>query len=97
MPIHPGNFVSNRTDYSRFVNSMADEIDKALRDLMILDGLPPLKTDPNDPETRDRRRLFVAIARGVAKHLDDRANSFRITLPAPLSVVVTPDIDVDMS
>jgi hypothetical protein len=97
MPIKPGNFVSNPTDYSRFVDSMADEMDRALRDLMALDGLPPLRMDPNDRETRDRRRLFVAIARGVARHLDDRADSFKITLPGPGSVVVTPNIDVDMS
>ena len=97
MPIQPGNFVSNQTDYSRFVNSMADEMDKALRDLMALDGLPELRMDAGHPETRDRRRLFVAIARGIARHLDDRADSFRITLPGPGSVVVTPDIVVDMS
>ena len=97
MPIRPGNFTLVKNDYTLFVNSMADEMDKALRDLMILDGLPPLKTDPNDPETRDRRRLFVAIARGIAKHLNDQESAFRITLPGPGPVVVTPDIDVNMA
>jgi hypothetical protein len=95
MPIKPGNFVSDRTDYSRFVDSMADEMDKALRDLMALDDLPELRMDATHPETRDRRRLFVAIARGIARHLDDRADAFRITLPG--GTVVTPNIDVDMS
>ena len=97
MPIKPGNFVADQVDYSHFVNSMADEMDKALADLMALDHLPALKTDPHDREVRDRRRLFVAIARGVAKHLHDHGADFRITLPGPGSIVVTPNIQVDMS
>jgi len=97
MPIRPGRFSANQTDYSAFVNSMADEMDKALNELMLLDDLPPLKTDPNDREVRDRRRLFVAIARGIAIHLRDNEAAFRITLPILGNPVVTPDIDVDLT
>jgi hypothetical protein len=91
-PLKPGAFVPNRTDYSQFVGSMAEAMDKALNDLMTLDGLPSLKTDATDPEVRDRRRLFVAIARGVASHLHDHGDAFRITLPG--GAVVTPAVDV---
>ncbi len=48
--------------------SMAKEIEKAVNDLM---GLPP--ADP-----RERRRFFVAIARGVISHLKQRQAAFEI-------------------
>jgi hypothetical protein len=97
MPLRPGRFFANQTDYSSFVNSMADEMDKQLNDLMLLDHLPPLKTDPNDREVRDRRRLFVAIARGVAIHLRDHHDAFQITVPILGNPVVTPAIQVDLT
>ena len=43
------------------------------------DGLPPLSMDASDQSVRDRRRLFVAIARGVVKHLADNPGAFAIT------------------
>ena len=46
---------------------------------MTNDGLPPLSMDASDPSVRDRRRLFVAIARGVVKHLADNPGAFAIT------------------
>lgn len=94
--LRPGNFnPADRTDYGPFANSMAEAIDNALRTLMVNDGLPDLKTDPNDPEVRDRRRLFVAIARGVVAHLDAQAGAIRVTLPN--STVLHAAIDADMS
>jgi hypothetical protein len=94
--IRPGNFNKfNKTDYGPFANSMAEAIDNALQTLMHDDGLPDLKMDPNDPEVRDRRRLFVAIARGVVAHLDAQSAAMRITLPD--STVVWPNLDVDMT
>ena len=93
MPLRPGNFLNGDiTDYGAFVDSMAAAMDEAFRQLMVTDGMPPLKTDPNDPDVRHRRRLFVAIARGVVLHLAEHEDSFRITLPD--DTVVTPDIDV---
>jgi hypothetical protein len=95
-PIKPGNFVDDDiTDYTSFTGSMADEMDKALNALLVTDGMPALSMDPTDPDVRHRRRLFVAIARGVAQHLIDREDAFKIALPG--GTVVTPDIDGDMS
>jgi hypothetical protein len=94
--IKPGNFNKfDKTDYGPFANSMAEAMDNALRTLMLDDGLPDLKMDPNDPEVRDRRRLFVAIARGVVAHFDAHGEAFRVTLPD--STVVWPNLDVDMT
>ena len=49
---------------------MADAIENELNTLMTSDGLPPLNMDASDPTVRDRRRFFVAIARGVVAHLE---------------------------
>ena len=79
------------TDYAPFVDSMADEMDKALNALLTTDGLPDAATmDPNDQEVRDRRRLFVAIARGVVDHLV-RQQATHSRSPCPTAPVVTPE------
>lgn len=51
-----------------FAGSMAAEMEAQLNASLIADGLPALPMD-DTPERRDRRRLFVAIARGVVRHL----------------------------
>jgi hypothetical protein len=43
---------------------------------MTNDGLPPLSMDASDRSVRDRRRLFVAIARGVVRHLAENPDAF---------------------
>jgi hypothetical protein len=74
----PPNPPSNATDYSLFTNSMADEIEQQLNTLMVGDDLPALSFDVNDRTVRDRRRLFVAIARGVCLHLANNKDAFDI-------------------
>lgn len=51
-----------------FSGSMAEAIEQSLNTSLIADGLPGLPME-DTPERRDRRRLFVAIARGVVGHL----------------------------
>lgn len=80
--IKPGNFKHPSVeDYDDYTFSMAAEIEKQLNDLLALDGLPLLPMDEDDREVRDRRRLFVAIARGVVKHLNDNRTSIDIEVP----------------
>ena len=55
-----------------FKDSMASAIEEELNKLLAQEGLPQLPVNDNSRETRDRRRLFVAIARGVLRHLDER-------------------------
>jgi hypothetical protein len=61
MAIKPGTL----DDFSA---SMAEAIEQALDAALTGDLLPGLPMD-DTPERRDRRRLCVAIARGVVKHL----------------------------
>lgn len=70
MPLKPGTL-------DDFGASMAEAIEAQLNDGLLADGLPGL---PNDPasDVRDRRRLFVAIARGVVKYLRDNQASIVI-------------------
>ena len=82
-PSRPPNPAGNATDYSLFTNSLADEIEKQLDALMQGDDLPPLNMDANDRSVRDRRRLFVAIARGIVSHLAANPDAFKITTNTP--------------
>ena len=93
MPIRPGRFETDQTDYTGFADSMAAAIERELNDLLTLDGLPTLVMDETDREVRDRRRFFLAIARGVVRHLRDRQTSIDITLPG--GEVVHPVFNVE--
>jgi len=62
-----------------FDSSLAAEIEDALHDVRLEEGLdPPIADD-------DRRMLFIAIGRGVVEHLRKNANAFTVhvdeTLP----------------
>ena len=70
MPIKPGTLAN-------FGNSMAAEMESELNAMLIAAGLPPLPA--TEPERSDHRRLFVAIARGVVKHL--KANQTSLVVP----------------
>jgi len=62
---------------SAFADSMAAAIESELNLLLQAEGLPKLALD-NSTETRDRRRLFVAIARGVVRHLNERREAIDV-------------------
>lgn len=71
-------------------DSMARSIESALIQL-----LGPLPSSP--PQlVSDRRVLFIAIARGVINHLENREAALRIEFDVgPVHVSTHPDIDVD--
>jgi hypothetical protein len=85
MPIHPGQL-------SEFDDSMAAAIEEELNALLGDDELPQLLMDDNNREVRERRRFFLAIARGVVRHLRDHQTSIDILLPG--GTVVHPVFDV---
>jgi hypothetical protein len=81
--LKPGHFRAKlpgetNFDYSGFANSMAEKIEDELDTLLAMDGLPALKHSASDAEVRDRRRLFVAIARGVVIHLRENEDAFTV-------------------
>lgn len=79
--LKPGNLPTDlgggSFDNTPYNNSMAAEIETQLNQLLTTDGLQAMPLD-NSQETRDRRRLFVAIARGVVKHLRDNADAIDV-------------------
>lgn len=80
MAIKPGNLGSRNDPLpvpAAFANSMAAAIEAELNALLAADGLPQLDID-NTPESRDRRRLFAAIARGVVRHLHDNLDAIGV-------------------
>ena len=82
-------------DTSVFDGSMAARIESELNLLLINDGLDPLPLDLTH-DTRERRRLFVAIARGVLGHLRDNLADVDVSLPqAPdLPTIVSPTMSL---
>jgi hypothetical protein len=75
LPIDLGGGTFDNTPYT---GSLAERIETELNLLLAADGLQTLPLD-NTQETRDRRRLFVAIARGVLRHLHDNAGDIDVT------------------
>jgi hypothetical protein len=77
--------------FNDFDDSMAQEIEAAFSELLVQKGKAPLDTQGQD----DRRTLFIAIARGVVRHLQKKQASFVIQVPAGnQAVTLTPAIGV---
>jgi len=71
-----------------FEGSLAAEIEDALHDVRLEEGLdPPIADD-------DRRMLFIAIGRGVIAHLQKNEQAFRIHIATGLPQDTYPDIHV---
>jgi hypothetical protein len=73
-PSNPANQIP--TDFEL---SMASSIEKAFLALLQQDGMKTFTIDTNASEARDRRRLLIAIAQGVVRHLVDNAGAFQVT------------------
>jgi hypothetical protein len=95
MPIKPGRMGSaaSASTPSVFANSMADDIEEAFNALLAEENLPRMRND-NSKESRDRRRLFVAIARGIVRHLDEHRTAITVTVPDG-GGTVSPEFDID--
>jgi hypothetical protein len=77
-------------DHTLTAGSMSAFIEKALEDLV------PLGANENP---LGRRKLALAIARGVLKHFRDNIGSFHVTVPnkgSPGTHQQSPTIDVDL-
>lgn len=95
MAIKPGRMGSPdaASTPSVFADSMAAQIEAAFNALLAEEGLPRMPDD-NSKESRDRRRLFVAIARGIVRHLDERRSAITVTVPDG-GGTVSPEFDID--
>jgi hypothetical protein len=93
-PLNPGDLTTDPLDYTRFDGSLADLIDHELDRLLRLDTPGSgLSFDDADRDVRARRRLFVAIARGVLLYLARNPDAIDIAVPA-VPATVNPVIDV---
>jgi hypothetical protein len=61
-----------------FESSMASTIENALLRLLQQDNINGFEIDTNSSDARDRRRLLIAIAQGVVRHLVDNADAFQV-------------------
>jgi hypothetical protein len=94
-PIKPGRMGSPdlATTPPVFADSMAAHIEAAFNTLLAEENLPRMPDD-NSKESRDRRRLFVAIARGVVRHLDEHRTAITVTV-ADGGGTESPQFDID--
>lgn len=81
---------------ANFSNSMAAEIESELNAMMVADGLPPMSMDASEQSVRDRRRFFIAIARGVVRHIEQRKAAIQVFCEHNQTKPVTV-VDVDFS
>lgn len=90
MAIRPGTLTN-------FTGSMAAAIEDELDLLLRSDLLPGLLKD-NSQESRDVRRLLVAIARGVVKHFEAQQTDIDISyLDGGTTRVSHPVLHTDMT
>lgn len=76
---------------ANFVDSMASYIEQAYWDCLDADGKTTFERGANTESDRDRRRIFVAVARGVVGYLHDHPNAFTVSgtgLPSDTTVLI---------
>ena len=64
---------------SDFESTMASAIENAFLQLLQQDSMKGFAVDTNSRDARDRRRLMIAIAQGVVRHLVDNVGAFQVT------------------
>jgi len=62
-----------------FAGSMAMAIEDALNEILQQDNIQGFAQNTNASDARDRRRLLVAIAQGVVRHLAHHAGAFQVS------------------
>jgi hypothetical protein len=63
-----------------FAGSMAQDIEEALNELRLQAGLQSFPLTGDTRDGRDRRMFFIAIARGVIRHLRNNEAAFKISI-----------------
>ncbi len=81
--LDPGN-MQNAPDPTNqiptdFELTMASAIENAFVALLQQDGMRTFAVNTNASDARDRRRLLLAIAQGVVRHLVDNAAAFQVS------------------
>jgi hypothetical protein len=77
-----------------FDGSMAAAIEAAFAEVWGERGLDPLPANP-DPDERDNRRmLYLAIARGVIKHLKANPDSFAVSVDLGIFGVINATVTI---
>jgi hypothetical protein len=81
-----------------FANSMADAMDSAFHALLAAEGMSSFEVKTNSKEALDRRRIFVAIAQGVVRHLKDHGKALIVvnTLNNPTGETIQLQVDTTL-
>ncbi len=82
---------------SDFAGSMAEAIEDAFDQLLAADKMKTFARQTNSNDARDRRRLLVAIAQGVVRHLVDHPGALQVSFvdEAGKTIVASVTINAD--
>ena len=76
MSLNPGTKIPRADGTDGYVNSMAQAMEEAFKQ-----EWPYVMKGADTPAANDQMRLmFIAVARGVVKHLKDNHESFKVTV-----------------
>jgi hypothetical protein len=96
--LKPGNMESttfltdNKPD--DFASSMAEAIENALWTMLHTDGMNTFDKNTNSRDARDRRRIFIAIAQGVIRHLKDNVGALQVSFTDSAGNLITVPVTI---
>jgi hypothetical protein len=84
---------------SAFAGSMAEAMEDAFDQLLGLDKMTGFARQTNANDARDRRRLLVAIAQGVVRHLVDHPGALQVSFvdEAGKTIIANVTINADLT
>jgi hypothetical protein len=96
--LKPGGMGQAGTDLGTmpgaFAGSMAEAMEDAFDQLLGLDSMKTFARQTNASDARDRRRLLVAIAQGVVRHLVDHPEAFQVSFTDATGKTVVANVTI---
>jgi hypothetical protein len=80
---------------SDFAGSMAESMEDAFDQLLAIDNMNTFARQTNSNDARDRRRLLVAIAQGVVRHLVDHPGALQVSFVDEFGKTIVASVTID--
>ena len=97
--LKPGGMGQAGTDLgtmpSAFAGSMAEAMEAAFDQLLGLYGMKTFARQTNANDARDRRRLLVAVAQGVVRHLVDHPGALQVSFVDEFGKTIVANVTIN--